>query len=435
MKRVNILAIGGSDPSSGAGIQSDIRASLALGANCFSVITAITSQNSSKFFDIERVSPNMVKQQIDSVFSDFDVDIITIGMIHNSSTIQQIHKSLSGKNIPIILDPVIRSTTGGMLLEKSALSIFKKILIPITHIITPNVKEAETLSGISIRNTEDLVDAAKKISSLGVKNVIITGHPFIKNTISDFVYNDRKYYSISGKKILGENHGSGCNFAIGLAYSTAKKNDLDESVKFAKKFTFNSIKNAQNLGQGVKITNPEIDNNMTILEHAINEFQNLDHVDLLIPECQTNFVIAKPHAKSINDVIGVTGRIVKAGNKIIIAGNLEYGGSKHVASAVLAMQKKFPQVRSALNIKYNEKIIEKFKKAKKTIVSYDREKEPARIKLKENSSVFWGVREAIKKITIQPDVVYHTGDFGKEPMIIVFGKSPTEVVEKISVIL
>jgi hydroxymethylpyrimidine/phosphomethylpyrimidine kinase len=431
---MNILSIGGSDPSSGAGIQSDILAASALGANCFSIITAITAQNSSDFSHVEPVSKKSIGAQIDSVFSDFDVNVITIGMVYNSKIIQKIYSKLKNKKIPIIVDPLIQSTTGGLLLKKSALDSLKK-LVSISYIITPNVREAEALSGVKISKYADLGKAAKILNSLGAKNVVITGHPFVRNKISDFVYKNGRHYSISGKKIPGINHGSGCNFAIALAYCTAKKRTIKDSVTFAKQFAYDAIRSSKHLGRGIKITSPVGDEIKSELGAAIKEFANLDDVSSLIPECQTNFVFAKENAKSNNDVVGVLGRIVKAGSDIVVAGNLEYGASRHVAAAVLSVQKKFPHIRSALNLKFDENLLRKFTKTRSKISSYDRAHEPKATKLKENSSISWGVRDAIKNSVSSPDVVYHRGDFGKEPMIIVFGKNPKQVVSKVAKML
>ncbi|HSA98318.1 MAG TPA: bifunctional hydroxymethylpyrimidine kinase/phosphomethylpyrimidine kinase [Candidatus Nitrosotenuis sp.] len=432
---MNILSVGGSDPSSGAGVQGDIRAASALGANCFSVITAITSQNSAEFSGVESISPPMIERQIDSILSDFKVDAITIGMVYDSSVIRAIHSKLRGRKIPIILDPVIQSTTGGTLLKKSALEQFRKLLIPLCLVITPNVSEAEILSGVKITRGTDLARAAKKMSSLGAKKIVITGHRFVKDKISDFVYEDGRGISISGPKIGEEIHGSGCTFAFALSYAIASKNTLADAVKFAKCFTYQSMKDAQRLGHGIKITDLKKDRIKTELGSAIKEFENLRDAYGLIPECQTNFVYSKQNPKSVLDVLGVSGRIVRAGRRLVVAGSLEYGGSRHVATAVITMQKKFPSIRSAANIKYDQKTIDKFQKTKNRIASYDRGDEPDRTKSKENSSISWGIESAIKDSKYAPDIVYHRGDIGKEPMIIVFGKNPKQVVAKISKIL
>jgi hydroxymethylpyrimidine kinase/phosphomethylpyrimidine kinase len=431
---MNILAIGGSDPSSGAGIQSDIKVSQALGANCFSVITAITAQNSKKFSLAESIPAKSVVAQLDSILSDFKVDVIVIGMVYDGMIIKKIHDNLKSKKIPVILDPVIKSTTGGTLLKKGAITSLKKFLIPISHVITPNVAEAEAISGVKIRKYEDLVKASEAISKMGAKNIIITGHSFYKNKASDFIYHDKKHQSISGRKISGQTHGSGCNFATALAYSIAQKSNIFDAARFAKQFTYQTISSAKKLGKGVKITNSKPDPIRIELSLAINQFQEIKGVSELIPECQTNFVFAKPKAQSTKDILGVAGRIVRTANTVTTAGTLEYGGSKHVATAVLTMQKKFPHIRSALNLRYDQDIVKKFAKHCK-ISSYDRVKEPKSSKSKENSSISWGINFAIKNSSAPPDIIYHKGDWGKEAMIIVFGNNPGQVLDKISKII
>ena len=432
---MNILAIGGSDPSSGAGIQSDVLTAHALGANCFSVITAITAQNSRRFSYAEPVSAKSVEAQIDSILSDFDIDAITIGMVYDNTTIKKIHAKLKNAKIPIILDPVIKSTTHGMLLKKDAVDTLRSLLVPICHVITPNVAEAEVLSGVKIRKFEDLIKAAKILYGFGAKSIIITGHAFEKGKISDFVYDGKRHESISGKKISGQNHGSGCKFAVAVSYGVVQKKNIFDCAKFAKQFTYDSIVSAQRLGRGIKITQSSQDKIHAELAKSIKQFENLQDIYTYIPECQTNFVFAKPKAKTTGDILGVSGRIVKVGNRAITAGSLEYGGSRHVASAVLAMHKKFPKVRSALNIKYDEATIKAFAKTKAKIASYNRMLEPKSTKSKENSSVSWGVTHAIQNSTTPPDIIYHKGDFGKEPMIIVFGMTPSDVLQKIAKIL
>jgi len=434
---MNLLSIAGSDPSSGAGIQSDIKTFTSLRAYALTAITSITSQNTQKFGKIESVSAKMIKLQLDSIFSDFRVDAIKIGMVYNSNIIHAIHSRLSKIKAPIILDPIIKSTTGGLLLKKDALREYKKLLVPLAHVITPNVSEACTLVGSSIKNKDDLLKCALKIRNLGVKNVIITGAVFGKKLISDFVLEDSKFYCVSGKKLKRINHGSGCNFSASLAVSIAQGKKLRDAVKYAKIFTYNSIKNSKKIGKGITITHSSmnLNNNQIILDKAISDFSNIKKIYSLIPECQTNFVFAKEKTKSINDILGVSGRIVKAGKDVVVAGTLEYGGSRHVGSALLEMRKKFPKIRSAVNVKYDHKLINRCKKIGFHIVSYNRSKEPSKIKRKENSSIFWGIEQSIKNSKISPDVIFHKGDFGKEPMIIVFGFNPNEVVEKISKIL
>ena len=430
---MNLLSIGGSDPSSGAGIQSDIKTFDLLNAHGLTVITAITGQNTSSFGMIEPVSQKILKNQLDSVMSDFKIDGIKIGMVYNSEIIKTIYRELKNKKILIILDPIIKSTTGGSLIEKTAISDFKKFLIPLATVITPNKFEAEFLSKIKIDSKKSLQKAAQKIQSMGTKNVVITGLEIKNDRISDFILEEENQYTLSGKKIPKINHGSGCNYSSSLLFSLASGNSLKKAVKFSKQFTYNSIKNAKSVGYGIDIT--QIKGKDVIhseLTHAINKFIEIKNIYKNIPECQTNFVFSKKNPKSIKDILGISGRIVKTGNKITVAGDLSYGGSKHVATALITMNKKYPEIRSAINLKYNKETISKLRKGKLVISSYDRNTEPNDVKTKEGSSVGWGVKYAIKNSEEPPDVIYHKGDFGKEPMIIIFAKTPTLIIEKIS---
>ena len=430
---MNLLSIGGSDPSSGAGIQSDIKTFDMLNSYGLTVITAITGQNTSNFGIIQPVSKKILKNQLELLISDFNIDGIKIGMVYNSEIIKTIHNELRNTKVPIVLDPIIKSTTGGLLIKKTAIKDFKKFLIPLATVITPNKFEAEFLSQIKINSKKSLLKAAQKIQKMGAKNIVITGAEIKDERISDFILEEKTQYMISGKVIPKTNHGSGCNYSSSLLVSLANGKTLKESVKFSKQFTYNSIKNAKNIGRGIEITQiKNTDPIQTELINGINKFVGIKDIYKKIPECQTNFVFSKTNPKSIKDVLGISGRIVKTGNNVRRVGDLAYGGSKHVATALITMNKKYPEIRSAINLKYNEETISKLRKIKLVISSYDRSTEPEKIKTKEGSSIEWGIKYAIKKLEKPPDVIYHKGDFGKEPMIIIFAKTPALIIEKVS---
>ena len=422
---MNILSIGGSDPSSGAGIQSDIKTFSNHDAYGFTIVTTITSQNTKNVTSIEPVSTKSLKAQLDSILSDFHIDAIKIGMVYDSQIIKIIHSKLRNINVPIVVDPIIKSTTGTILLKKIALNHYKKMIIPMADIITPNKYEAKVLSGISNVNK-----SAKKIQSMGAKCVIITGATSSNGKISDFILEENMNYVISGKKIPIKNHGSGCNYSASIAVSLANGNTIRDAVKIAKDYVYQSIKHSKKIGKGVNITHKNISNGMKELSDSINHFKQIKNIHKMIPECQTNFVFAKKNPRSIMDVLGVSGRLVKSGKEVVTAGEIVYGGSQHVGTAVIQVCKKFPEIRSGLNIKYDPKIISKAKKSKLTVLSYDRSKESKKSKRRENSSISWGISSCLNAKS--PDVIYHKGDVGKEPMILIFGKNPDEIIQKVS---
>ena len=426
---VNLLSIGGSDPSSGAGIQSDIRTFSKLDIHCLTVITAITSQNTSNFGMVEPVSKNILENQLKSISTDFKIDGIKIGMVYNSEIIKTLHHHLKKLKIPIIVDPVIKSTTGGMLIEKAAIMDFKKFIIPLATIITPNKFEAEILTKMKINSKNTPEKIAKRIQVMGAKNVVITGVEIKNEKISDFVLEKNKKYYIVDEEISKINRGSGCIHSASVLYSIVKNKNIKKSLEFAKKSTLNSIKNSKKIGKGIVITNME-ESNETKLLNSINKFTEIKNIYKNIPECQTNFVYSKQKPKSIKEILGISGRIVKSGEKVIVAGDLAYGGSKHVATALLTVNKKYSKIQSAINLKYKNETITKIKKLKLTTYDYDRNHEPKNVKNK-GSTIEWGIKNAIKNSKKPPDIIYHKGDFGKEPMIIVFAETPDIVVKKI----
>ena len=424
---MNVLSIGGSDPSSGAGIQSDVKTFENHDVYGFTVITAITSQNTKKISKIAPISAKDIRTQLESVLSDFQIDAIKIGMVYDSSIIKIVNTMIKNQKCPIVVDPIIESTTKKILLKKSAIDSYKKYIIPLATIITPNKKEAKILSGSSKAE-----DAAKELQKLGAKNVIITGFRESEKEIEDFVMEVDNNYILKGKKIKIINHGSGCNYSASITASLARKKSIYEATVTAKEYVYQSIKKSKNLGKGIKITHKEISNIQKELSHSILDFQNIKNVSKLIPECQTNFVFSKNKPKTIKNVLGISGRLVKSGNNVIQAGELVFGGSQHVATAVIQVSKKFSKIRSAINIKYEPKIITNAKKHRMSVLSYDRKNESKKSKSKENSSISWGISSCLKSNI--PDIIYHKGDFGKEPMIIVFGETPAEVVRKIKLI-
>jgi len=426
---VNILSIGGSDPSSGAGIQSDIKVFSKLDIHCLTVITAITGQNTSNFGMVEPVSKNILENQLESIITDFKIDGIKIGMVYNSEIIKTLYHHLKKLKIPIVVDPVIKSTTGGMLIEKAAIIDFKKFIIPLATIITPNKFEAEILTKMKINSINTPEKIAKKIQRMGAKNIVITGIKIKNKKISDFVLEKNKKYYITDKEISKINRGSGCIHSASVLYSIVKNKNIKKALEFAKKNTFNSIKNSKKIGKGIAITNMEESNEIKLL-NSINEFTKIKNIYKNIPECQTNFVYSKQKPKSIKEILGISGRIVKSGEEVIVAGDLAYGGSKHVATALLTVNKKYSKIQSAINIKYKNDTISKIKKLKLTTYDYDRNHEPKNVKNR-GSTIEWGIKNAIKNSTKPPDIIYHKGDFGKEPMIIVFAETPDIVIKKI----
>ena len=437
------LSIAGSDSGAGAGIQADLKMFSSLGVYGCTAITAITAQNTKQVADIFEIPPAMVEQQIRSVMIDMPPNAIKIGMVYSSPIIDAVYHSLKTYKIPIVLDPILAAGTGAKLLRSEAYNSFVSKLIPACTLITPNRMEAEKLGGIVIKTENDGIEAARKIKKLGAENVIVKGAHFGSAHVTDLLL-DRRGNSIkftNPRLKIKEIHGSGCNFSSAVTAYLAKGMALIEACKMANEYVHIAIRNAVTIGKGLPVANllsviyHDASHYRTLMElqQAVEHISILDGFYKLIPETQTNFVYALADAVDISDVAAVRGRIVKIDNMAAPVSYVNFGASSHVASAVIAYMSVNPAFRSAINIRFEERLV-KICKGLFSVASYDRSREPKKIKRKEGSSVSWGILAALSK-NPKADVIYHMGDVGKEPMIIVFGRNPAQIVERIKAIL
>ena len=246
------LSIGGSDSGGGAGIQADLRTFMALNVHGCSAITCITAQNSLDVNCVEAVKKDTLISQIDTLFSDFNINALKTGMLLNERIINDTAFKLKSYSIPKIIDPVMVTRTGSKLLEDSAISAYKKLLLPIADIVTPNIFEANLLSNFEIKNKADIEFSAKRIIELGAKAVLIKGGGLKDMQGKDFYFDDtgkRKW--VTNKFVNTKNtHGSGCTLSAGICGYQALGFDLIESIKRAKVFVKRSLEKSYKIGSG-----------------------------------------------------------------------------------------------------------------------------------------------------------------------------------------
>lgn len=432
------LSVAGSDSGAGAGIQADLKTFSALGVYGCTAITAITAQNTQRVAEISEIPPEMIKAQIMSVRSDSPPDAVKIGMVYSKQGIRAVSDALKNVKAPIVLDPILAAGTGAKLLREDAVADFLK-LIPLATLVTPNRMEAEKLSGVSIKSESDGIRAAERIRALGAKNVIVKGGHFGRATVTDLLLDGKgRLTKISNPRVdIEESHGSGCNFSAFVTAYFARGFALEESCRMANEYVHAAIKNTVRVGRGLPVTNPLSAiyrdamrySVVQELQQAVDRLASLKGFYNLIPETQTNFVYALADAAGHADIAGVSGRIVKAGERAIPVSRIEFGASRHMANAILAYMSVDPATRSVINIRFDQEILETCRSLF-MVSSYDRNKEPKSVKKKEGSTISWGTKDALMR---RPgaDVIYHKGDIGKEPMITVFGRNPAQVADKI----
>ena len=245
------LTIAGSDSSAGAGIQADIKTMTAHSVYAMSAITALTAQNTTGVTDIMEVTPKFLEEQLDSIFTDIYPDAIKTGMVSSSELIKVIAKKLKqygAKNI--VVDPVMVATSGAKLISEDAIETLKSELLPLATVITPNIPEAEVLSGLEIRSEEEMIEAAKAINEkYGCAVLCKGGHKV--NDANDLLYREGSYKWFKGKRINNPNtHGTGCTLSSAIASNLAKGENLDEAVLYAKNYISGALNAMLDLGKG-----------------------------------------------------------------------------------------------------------------------------------------------------------------------------------------
>lgn len=245
------LTIAGSDSCGGAGIQADIKTMTMNGVYAMSAITALTAQNTTGVTGIMEVTPEFLASQLDAVFTDIRPDAVKTGMVASSELIRVIAQKLKeygAKNI--VVDPVMVATSGAKLISDDAIETLKQELLPLADVITPNIPEAEVLSGMTIKNEDDMVNAAKVIcEKFGCSVLCKGGHQI--NDANDLLYRNGSYVWFKGKRIDNPNtHGTGCTLSSAIASNLAKGEDMDSAVKNAKDYISGALAAMLDLGKG-----------------------------------------------------------------------------------------------------------------------------------------------------------------------------------------
>ncbi|MBQ7903726.1 MAG: bifunctional hydroxymethylpyrimidine kinase/phosphomethylpyrimidine kinase [Oscillospiraceae bacterium] len=245
------LSIAGSDCSGGAGIQADIKTMSMNGVYAMSAITALTAQNTTGVFAIQESTPEFLSQQLDAVFSDIYPDAVKIGMVSSSQLIEVIADRLEFyKARNIVVDPVMVATAGSALMKTDAVQALTDRLLPLATLVTPNIPEAQVLSGLEITDQATMETAAKQIGDTYGCAVLLKGGHSI-NDANDLLYSDGKMVWFEGKRIDNPNtHGTGCTLSSAIAANLAKGFTLEESIARAKAYISGALSAMLDLGKG-----------------------------------------------------------------------------------------------------------------------------------------------------------------------------------------
>ncbi len=245
------LTIAGSDSGAGAGIQADLKTFAAHGVYGTSAITAITAQNTIGVTAVLAVNPKLVGAQIDAIIADIGAHAVKTGMLANAAIIDIVAKKIRQHRLKnIVVDPVMVATSGDLLIEKSAVAALRSKLIPLASVVTPNIPEAEVLTGMKLRSVDEIREAAKRIVKMGAKTVLIKGG-HLKGPAMDLFYDGKKFTALNAPRIGTKNtHGTGCTLSAAIAANLANGQKIETAVTNAKRYITDSLRNSYRIGSG-----------------------------------------------------------------------------------------------------------------------------------------------------------------------------------------
>jgi len=421
------MTIAGVDSGGGAGIAADIKTFAALGVHGTCIITSVTAQNTQGVLNSFDIPPGFIEEQFNAVVGDIKIDCIRTGMLSSPEIVRVVAKLVKKEKLPLVIDPVMAAEAGGTLLVNEAVDVLIEELLPLSEVVTPNIQEAERLSGMKIKGIPDAMKAARIISELGAKAVIVTGG-HLKGT--DILYSNGEFKKIEGKLIKGGTHGSGCTHSAVITAELSKGTALIDAAHRAKEFVEQAITLSFKIGKGASPVNQmghtlaDARRFLVIknIEEAFDLIKKSRGFPDLIPEVGCNIAMGIPEASSINDVAAVSGRIVRLKNEPHAVGCVAFGASSHIARIVLTTMHYNDLMRAAMNIRYSESALAACENLGFSIASFRREDEPEGV-----STMEWGVSDAVKRKGKVPDVIFDKGGIGKEAMIRLIGHDAIEV--------
>lgn len=454
------LIIAGSDPSSGAGIQADVRTFDRCGVHPFSIITAITYQSAKEFYGYTSLSGDLINQ-LDSILNNYPVEFIKIGMIPDVESLNIIVDYIKKFQLKVVYDPITVSSAGKRLASDQLETQIEKKLLPCVKILTPNLSEAEIYSGknLSSGTIEHVKDAAKIIlkkmyissnSSNIEKAVIIKSAINNQDEIMDvaLIYKkdgdsfkqELKTFKKNKVFFSGNVHGTGCVFSSAVTAFLARGNSIENAIKQAEDFFDEKFIHFIELPDQSKVLDLTIsDDKLDVInqiKEVYNYISNIQKFSELIPEVRLNVSCSLPNASTKQEIAGIEGRITIINGYPQASGEIKFGVSDHTARLILTAKEFDNSINLVMNLKYKSHWIKTIqKKTDLELYEFIRESQPENIKAKDHSTMQWLIKESIEKIGKIPDIIWDKGSIGKEPIIRVFGKNSKDMIDKLKQII
>jgi hydroxymethylpyrimidine/phosphomethylpyrimidine kinase len=431
------LTVAGSDSGGGAGVQADLKTMEAHGVFGTSVLTAVTAQNTRGVEGSHVLPVAEIEAQYDAVVSDFDLGAVKTGMLAVEPTIDLLADRLASVGAPVVVDPVMVAASGDRLLDPDAEAAYGDLIAEAT-LVTPNADEAAVLTGVEPVDRATAREAGETLVGMGADAALVTGGHVDGETVVDTLVTGTETLSFEHPRIdTDATHGSGCALSSAVAAHLADGEDLGYAVEAGTAFMERAVRYSLDVGQG-----PGAVHHFAGLREAAERHRTMDDVELLVealverdvsrlvPEVGMNVVGATAYAESVPETAAVEGRITRTVAGVRPNRGIRLGASGHVARFLLAAREYDPDLRFAVNCRYDEETVAAARDLDGPVAAYDRDDEPPGA-----STMGWGAERAFGGAGETPVAVLDPGGHGKEAIVKLVAETPEELGERLFALL
>ena len=457
------LTVAGSDSGGGAGVQADLQTFAAHDVHGTSAITAATAQHTRGVDSTHVLPSDEVAAQLDAVTDDFAVAAAKTGMLATADVVETVHDRLADLSAPVVVDPVMVATSGDRLLDRAAERAYHDLLADAT-LATPNVDEAAVLADSDVDTAADARDAALAIRDVGVDAVLVTGGHLDEtddaadrpDTVTDVLVTDDDVHTFEHPRVAdAATHGSGCTLSAAitatLAHDSTRTGEdtgngtgdgirttaLVDAVDAATDLLERAVRYHHDVGEGPGSvqhlvdarTERDVSRVARDVSRVVAAVENATApVPELLPEVGTNVVGAPPHADRVADTVAVDGRLATTHSGVRATGGVRPGASSHVARFLLAAREHHPELRYAVNVRYDDRVAHALDALDWPVSAYDRRDEPADAP----GTMDWGAHQAYAGDDDRPVAVVDRGAHGKEPMTKLATETPDALLDRLT---
>jgi hydroxymethylpyrimidine/phosphomethylpyrimidine kinase len=433
-----VLTIAGHDLSHGAGITKDLEVFASLGLHGMSVPTAYVVQGPKGTSRVEPVPIGVFSEMMETVKDAFPLSGVKVGVLPDAPHVEKVADLLASLGgVPFVLDPVLAAKNGVRLTTEAGQAALAELLLPLGPSLTPNIDEAEALTGGRIGDIAAMEKAARALCAKGARQTVVKGG-HIAGAPVDLLFDGVGATTYGRKRVEKTVHGTGCLFSAALLGHMALGYPVKEAFLETERRLDRLFYEAHRPGEGayyyadpgcVAAMDAERWAVLQAMREAAVRLDELGVADM-VPAVQMNMGYALRGAQTTADVAAFPGRIGTRGGKICFKGTPEFGASSHVARLCLTYMRRYPYQRAAVALKYGEAVLARARERGLSAVFWDRRNEPQGVKEKEGSSLDFLVEAALAQTEGPPDIIYDHGDVGKEPIIRLFARDPEELLRK-----